>query len=213
MKTIKTAFRNHHSENYDYNAMNAKFKSIFGLEAKSYLKTLRKMFVDELFPTCEKVVFNIWTGTRNYFYLTLKDSENNILCRMTVDRGYSASNYKFRDITKTNEDAILAEVAKYNAKVFKSLCKKAGVCEKASREVVLTVFRNYKATGETKVLKGNVYDIIDYYVTLNDRLKYINGSYYNWQSNEMQKVYEHFIYNYKGNYFLANAVSRGCIID
>ena len=62
-------------------------------------------------------------------------------------------------------------------------------------------------------LKGTLNEIFDKYTTMNDRLKYCNGSYYKFNDKKVEEIYRLIISNYKGNYFLDNAVRRGCIID
>lgn len=82
----------------------------------------------------------------------------------------------------------------------------------AEVEIAFDIYENYKCVNST-IKKNTLPNIIDYYVTYNDRMRYCNGSYVKFKDKKIEKVYLMFIKMYDGNYFIDNAVKRGVIID
>lgn len=82
----------------------------------------------------------------------------------------------------------------------------------AEVEIAFDMYENYKCVNST-IKKNTLPNIIDYYVTYNDRMRYCNGSYVKFKDKKIEKVYLMFIKMYDGNYFIDNAVKRGVIID
>lgn len=64
-----------------------------------------------------------------------------------------------------------------------------------------------------KVAEGTWEEIFDTFTTLNDRLRYCNGSYYKFQDPKLRHVMQVFIRHYNGDWYLRNALKRGVIID
>lgn len=65
----------------------------------------------------------------------------------------------------------------------------------------------------THILKGTLHKIFDDFTALNDHLRYINNCRWEFDDKNVEREYNEFLDNYKGNFFLDNAVRRGCIID
>lgn len=156
-------------------------------------------------------------GSGNEFVITFK-YDNKEVCRcvfgvinelIVIKNAYYTENClkeMFHKILEEYFDSL--NQAKINIKI-----SNYGFKDNDENEVTLDYYNDYAKTETTTILKGTLNEIFDKYTTMNDRLKYCNGSYYKFNDKKIEEIYRLIISNYKGNYFLDNAVRRGCIID
>lgn len=101
-----------------------------------------------------------------------------------------------------------------NGKILDDWAKKCGVdMHGDGNEVFFQEYVDYKPKGDATSMSGTIAEIFDSYTTWNDRLRYCNGHHFRFVSNDIEKLYLLYVKNFKGNYFLANAVKRGVTID
>ena len=101
-----------------------------------------------------------------------------------------------------------------NKKILNDWSKKCGVdMHGDGNEVYFQEYVDYSSKGDVVSMSGTIAEIFDSYTTWNDKLRYCNGHYFRFVSNDMEKLYLLYVKNFNGNYFLANAVKRGVTID
>lgn len=94
---------------------------------------------------------------------------------------------------------------------FEHLLQLAGIDNTASIEVVAYVGNFPDAI---HLWEGDIINLFKDYVSVNDRLRYINGSYYKFRDILIEEAYQFYVKNlYKGNIYLDSAVERGVLID
>ena len=174
-------------------------------------------YLDESKYPCTKMILNPFYGSGNEFVITFK-YDNKEVCRcvfgvvnelIIIKNAYYTENClkeMFHKILEAYFDSL--NQAKINIKM-----SNYGFKDNDENEVTLDYYDDYAKTETTTILKGTLNEIFDKYTTMNDRLKYCNGSYYKFNDKKVEEIYCLIISNYKGNYFLDNAVRRGCIID
>lgn len=163
------------------------------------------------------MILNPFYGRGDEFVITFK-YDNKEVCRcvfgvinelIVIKNAYYTENClkeMFHKILEEYFDSL--NQAKINIKI-----SNYGFKNNDENEVILDYYDDYAKTETTSILKGTLNEIFDKYTTMNDRLKYCNGSYYKFNDKKIEEIYRLIISNYKGNYFLDNAVRRGCIID
>ena len=97
-----------------------------------------------------------------------------------------------------------------NAQIYNEWLKRCNI--KAINEIEIENYRDYKLESTT-TMRGTLEEIFDKFTSINDMYKYCNGTYIKFKNDDIKQLYNNFIDMYDGNYFLDNAVKRGCIID
>ena len=173
---------------------------------------------DTKFP-CDKMILCAFAGYCNCFDLTLQyngkrvawleieGKKHGIMCILN-------SSYESKEIKDMFHKIIEEYFDKLNSKIFQKYIELCGiVVDSEENEVKVDEYVDYKANGKSVVLTGSLAKIFDDYTTHNDRLRYCNGDYWRFNNSDVADLYHIFIETYKRNYFLDNAVKRGCIID
>lgn len=174
-------------------------------------------YLDDSKYPCTKMILNPFYGNDNEFVITFK-YDNKVVCSCVFgvvneliiikNACYDENCLKemFHKILETYFDSL--NQSKINIKI-----SNYGFKDNEENEVILDYYDDYAKTESTIILKGTLNEIFDKYTTMNDKLKYCNGRYYKFNDKKVEEIYRLVISNYKGNYFLDNAVRRGCIID
>ena len=214
---MKLSWKKHHDSNYGFQtAIECKnlFINRFGSKALRYVSDI----MDNV-TIANQCVINLWTGTTKYFRVEFKTQNGNKLVgRITITTLKNVDDYEISDIDDTSNEEFKQVINQweksYKAISYQNQLKKCGFDDDDTTiyNVNIDVFDNYKQIS-TKTLEGTLKDIFDDYVTFNDRMRYINGTYWKWSDEQIQQLYSMFINKFNGNYYLANAVKRGVIID
>lgn len=180
------------------------------------------LFMEELayyldgskFP-CDKIILNPFC-TSNEFGIRFNYNGKEVSrCVFFVDKYHlfkiKGAYYAENCIKEMFHNIIEKYFDELNQSVVDEQSKKAGIGD--DNKVILEYYDDYKQTDRTVELNGNIREIFDKYTSMNETLKYCNGSYYKFADKEVEKLYYMFTSSYKGNYFLDNAVKDGRIID
>lgn len=162
----------------------------------------------------DQVVLNAF-GISNGFSITIRYETKDVMYVEIKKCGNDILKATARAKTEgILDNAAAKKVEKYfdnlNKEIYNNWKNKCGI--KESNNILVDRYRNYELS-DTITLSGSIEEIFDQYVTFNDRMRYINGTYYRFHDKDIKKLYDIFIASYNGNYFLDNAVKRGCIID
>lgn len=190
-----------------------------GCVSREWLKDLGEYLDGTKFP-CDKIVVDAVTGYPNKFALSFKYGERKIAFIRLAAKSYGRFDIdylSFENETFKMFEPILRDCFDGKSRAIlederKRLMAKCGFTEGAENKAVLDEYCDYKKKGDA-VLCGTVEKIFDDYTTMNDRLRYCNGHYYRFSDDNVAKLYSLHVETYKGNYFLDNAVRRGCLID
>lgn len=214
---MKIFARNHHDKNFGYQTFAENKEALlnrFGSDTLDYLKELGNVVEEK--TSCNEMVFDVWTGSYEYFLVIFrKDGES--VCWVQIAKG----NYGMRKFHNCQSDVkgvidkhVITETKAFinmkNADIYRKQLDICGICD--DNEIIIDVYEDYKQHG-TVTLSGTWEEIVDKFVTYNDRMRYCNGSSWKFRNKDIYTLYSMFISNYNGNYFLDNAVRRGCIID
>ena len=144
-----------------------------------------------------KVLLHVRVNMDNHmFRFTILDSD--VFTKEYVDM----YNKEFcRIYNETIKNKLINKVENYTGKKYDEPISAA-----------IRVIKDFKQA-EIVSWEGTFEELVDSIVTANDHLRYINGSSYEFADVAMQKLMKEFISSYPGNYYLDNAVRRGCIID
>lgn len=162
----------------------------------------------------DQVVMNAF-GVSNGFSITVRYEKKDVMYVEIKKCGNDILKATARAKTEgILDNAAAKKVEKYfdnlNKEIYNNWKNKCGI--KENNNILVDRYCDYKFS-DTVTFSGKIEEIFDRYVTANDRMKYINGTYYQFHDKDIQKLYNIFIASYNGNYFLDNAVRRGCIID
>ena len=174
-------------------------------------------YIESKKVSCDKITLHAFIGYQNRFglaltfnnvdiaYLEIEVKDNDII---------NLYNYSYEhDCFKSMYHEIFEGYFKtHNSLVFNEWLTKCNIKNDDSNEVIMLDYNNFNLTKEVAV-SGTLEEIFDRYTTHNDRLRYCNGCHWSFKDKNMKVLYRIFINNYNGNYFLDNAVKRGCIID
>lgn len=174
-------------------------------------------YLDTTKYPCTKINLNIFTGYNNRISLTFSYNDEKVSWVEIEFERYGIlkiSNYIYYKKDLQIFHHIIEEYFdKKNLNIYKEWLDKCNIYTDRNNEIKVEDYRDYKPNGEFVILSGSLEDIFDEYTTHNDRLKYCNGDYWRFADTNIQTLYSLFIINYKGNYFLNNAVKRGVTID
>ena len=168
------------------------------------------------FPT-DKIVLNPFDYVGK-FEITFKyNGERVCWYRFSMDKSTKVleidnNTYEHQTIRDMFSGIIRDWVKQYNAEVFRNKLKECGM-DIGNVSVSVDEYTDYKRNGRTQIIEGTLSEVFDTYTTHNDRLKYVNGSYWGFSDKKVDMLYGLFIRTYGGNYFLDNAVRRGVTID
>lgn len=215
---MKLYWRKHHNPNYGYQkAIECKqlFNYRFSSNALVYVKKMMK-HIDNC-QIADKCIIDIWTGTDRYFRVEFR-KDDKLIGHVSITPLKNIQDFEIYQVCFGSTDefkVVIEEWEKaYKLRAYKKQLKKCGFDNDNSTiySVNIDAFNDYKKI-EEHTLKGTIKEIFDEYVTFNDRMRYINGTYWRWSENNVQQLFSMFINKFNGNYFLNNAVRRGCIID
>lgn len=167
------------------------------------------------FP-CTKINIDPFCKYPTIFGLTLYYKDTKIawlkieLCKNNMMKVYNYSYFK-KDFEMFH-NIITGYFRKRNTEIWNAMLKTCNISD-SDNEITVTDYRDYQPNGKTETLKGTLGEIFEAYTTHNDRLKYCNGTFWRFQSPQVNILYAMFIQQYDGNYFLDNAVRRGVTID
>ena len=166
---------------------------------------------------CDQVVLDMWTGCSDKFsFFVKKDNVKKIYVKIQkrmhgLYRVVSFSAYE--DEYKQYEVPVEGFFESINQAKYDEVLDACGLDKDwGGNEVTVYEFIDNLKKREAK-LKGTLESIFDQYTTINDRLRYCNGHYFRFADKTVEKLYSMTTMLYKGNYFLDNAVRRGCLID
>lgn len=177
-------------------------------------------YIEKIKLPCDKIILDPFTGYADKFTIKLIfDDKVLVWLRITVIEKFNTMYINEFNYTKNDiKDMFHSKVERYfderNAFYFDEQINICGF-NKTSNDinVVLDYYNDYEKTDREVTITGTFEDIFDKYTSMNDRLKYCNGSYYKFRDKNFDKLYSMFVCSFKGNYFLMNAVKRGCLID
>ncbi len=189
-------------------------------EAKGFFYKFGEYLDRTKFP-CDKLVLNLFNGYYERFDFIFYYEDNRIGYTQIVVNKNNTFVVRYLNFEKTYEsfnifrNIITSYFEELNNTLFQDRLNEIGV--KNIKENIITIicddYSDYNKNGKQIELKGTLEEIFDQYTTHNDRLKYCNGDFWKFNDNRISEVYTLFITLYKGNYFLDNALKRGCIID
>lgn len=173
-------------------------------------------YLDKTKYPCNGMILDCFIGNSNQFAITLKyNDEEIVFIRFNVKSNdiitidtflYNKEDFKiFQKIVEDYFD-------KRNAEIFNNWMKWCNIKETSENVIVIDEYVDYNKK-DCQTLNGTITEIFDKFTTWNDRYKYCNGHYWKFNDDNIEKLYRMFIANFKGNYFLENAVKRGVIID
>lgn len=207
---IRFGFRKHLTKPSTFQQSYDLFLNRYKNNALDFLKFINKKIIP-LYKDVERFSINLWTGD-NYFFCYIKDTDKNELVHFTVKIAKSGllDIYNISDKNSKIEEL----TNKYNMDLFKKSCKDAKLSSaKSAKNHVEVIYFDDSKENERLTLTGSIDDIFDKYTSMNDHLKYINGSWYRFADENINKIYSMYTNLSKGNYFLNHAVKHGKLID
>ena len=195
-------------------------QKIFGnyWEGEDFIHDFGKFLDNTKFP-CDKITLYPFGGYSNEFEIVFKYNNNRVCWfKFSINREtkiIETDNHTFEDKTigKMFKHVIDDFVRQYNTEVFRTQMDKCNIKSTSNVTIAVDDFDDYKPNGRTQTLEGTLSEVFGTYTTHNDRLKYVNGSYWAFSDRNVAMLYGMFIQMYDGNYFLDNAVKRGVTID
>ncbi len=207
---IRFGFKRHPTRSSTFQQSYDLFLNRYKDSALDFLKFANKKIVP-LYKDADLFGIDLYTGD-NYFFCYIKDTDKNVLVRFTVKIAKSG----LLDIYNiSNNKSTIEELSnKYNMDLFKKTCKNAKLSSaKNAKNVVEIIYFDDSKEKERLTLTGSIDDIFDKYTSMNDHLRYINGSWYRFADENINKIYSMYTNLSKGNYFLNHAVKHGKLID
>jgi tRNA/tmRNA/rRNA uracil-C5-methylase (TrmA/RlmC/RlmD family) len=183
------------------------------VDGEEFLHDFGAFLDNTKFPT-DKIVINPFYGYKNEFAITFKYNEEKVTWIKFEMNEYTklikitSTLYTDKNIQKMFQNVIDNFIDKYNTEIIQKQVNKCDITK-----IIVDDYKDYKHNGTQITLKGTLTEMFDTYTTHNDKLRYCNGEYWKFNDQNVQLLYAMFVQNYKGNYFLHNAVKRGCIID
>ena len=185
-------------------------------DGRTFLHDLGDYLDTTKYP-CDKIKLDIFTGYNNrisLFFFYNDEKVSSVEIKFERYGILKISNYLyFKKDLQIFHPIIEEYFDNKNLNIYKEWLDKCNIHTDRNNEIKVEDYRDYKPNGEFVILSGSLEDIFDKYTTHNDRLKYCNGDFWRFANADIQTLYSLFIINYKGNYFLNNAVKRGVIID
>lgn len=207
---IRFGFRKHPTRPSTFQQSYDLFLDRYKDSALDFLKFANKKIVP-LYKDGDLFSIDLYTGD-NYFFCYIKDADKNVLVRFTVNIAKSGL-FDIYNISDKNSK-IEELTTKHNIDLFKKACKDAQLSSaKSAKNHVEVIYFVDSKEKERLSLTGSIDDIFDKYTSMNDHLKYINGSYYRFADSTVSKTYVMYTNMGKGNYFLNHAVKHGKLID
>ena len=204
---IPVYFTKHHSNEYTYSQLCSIFENRF--DYSQVFEFIDEYVIDELFGDTCKVSINIWTGTLAYFYLKLKDKFGKELLRLKVSPKNGFFDIEILGANK-EEPKINKLYNEYVSKEFARICE---IAQLDKQNKVKLHYVNDSNIESEIVLEGTIADIFDEFTNLNDSLKYINFTYYEFAKEDINNAYLFYVRFVDKNHFLNSAVRHGKLID
>lgn len=204
---IPVSFTRHHVNEYTYNQLSYIFENTF--DYYNVFEFIDEYIIDEVFPNTYKVSINIWTGTRAYFYLKLKDEFNKELLSLKVifENGF----FDIEILGANKEESKVNKLYnEYLNKEFKKICK---IAQLDKQNQVKVFFVNDSKIENEITLEGTIDDVFDEFTNLNDTFKYVNFTYYKFVEEDVNNAYLFYVKFVDKNHFLNSAVRHGKLID
>lgn len=174
-------------------------------------------YLDSTKYPCDRVNLDIFTGYADRISLRFSYNDEKIAWVQIEFSKYGMLNISNYTYYKKDMQIFHHIIEEYfdnkNQTIFKEWLDKCNIYSDRENEIRVNDYRDYKPNGAFVILSGSLEDIFEKYTTHNDRLKYCNGDFWRFADKDIQTLYSLFITNYKGNYFLDNAVKRGVTID
>jgi hypothetical protein len=195
-------------------------QKIFGnyWEGEDFIHDFGEFLDSTKFP-CDKITLNPFGCCSNEFEIIFK-YDNNRVCwfkfsvnKQTKIMAVESCTFEDKTIEKMFKRIINDYIRQFNTDVFRTQMEKCNLKTTSNVTIVVDVYNDYEPDGKQQTLEGTLQDIFEQYTTHNDRLKYVNGSYWAFSDRNVAMLYGMFIQMYNGNYFLDNAVKRGVTID
>lgn len=190
---------------------NTKFKSLYDFVKKfaSYLDKTK-------FP-CNSIVINVFNGYDNIVGLSLRYDNNrisniNVWVRNQIIEIHSVSfesdGFKiFKPIIQKFFDDLLLGA-------FNMALSDCGIATIHSEVKLPLIYEeNFEEQSRIEFTSRNLNEAFERYITVNDQLKYINGTEYCFINSNWRRLFSLWCEMKKENVFLANAVRRGVTID
>lgn len=218
---MKYSVQTHKYGNYSYET----FDKVLYYFCRTFLKTTdikkgREFLYDfgnyiekSDFPS-NRIVLCCFTGYSNRFGISLYYNEERIAYIQIEVKKYNIFQLYSTSYDKKDFKMFNGIIEKYfdikNQSIFNEWCTKCNITNNNTVEIENYVDFNLK---DVTTLSGTLDEIFDTYTTINDTYKYCNGYYVRFKDSNIEALYYIFTTNFKGNYFLENAVKRGVIID
>lgn len=189
-------------------------------EGNRFIQELAKHLDKNHFPCDQLILYPQYNGYDDLFSIRLKyegqkvaDYDFKIDLKTLIVKIKSTS-FQSSDIQKLFKNIVRNYVNEYNNKIFRRQAELCGI-KRLNKIISVTMddHKDYQKNGKQYTIKGNIGQIFEQYTTHNDQLKYCNGMYWKFNDKNIDTLYRLFLQSYDGNYFLDNAVKRGCIID
>ena len=191
---------------------NTKFKSLYDFVKKfaSYLDKTK-------FP-CNSIVINVFNGYDNIVGLSLRYDNNRISninvwvrCQKIIEIhsvSFESDGFKiFKPIIQKFFDDLLLGT-------FNDVLSACGIASMYSEVKLPLIYEeNFEEQKRIEFTSRNLNEAFERYITVNDQLKYINGTEYCFINNNWRSLFSLWCEMKKENIFLANAVRRGVTID
>lgn len=200
------------------NKRNYLFESSKFFTTYDFVKSFANYIEERGFP-CNKIAVDIYNGYTDKISLILYLNENKVCYALieSINKGQKLQIDRMSFYDKS--DKIYATILRefFDNILIDDFQKQLSLCgiSNPSKKVTLNLsfFKDFKKDGEITIEANNLDEAFDKYITANDRLKYINGSYYRFDDNNWNKLFSIWISLRKENPFLMNAVRRGLTID
>lgn len=187
-------------------------------DAKCFLYDFGEYLEEETRFPCDRIILNIFNGYNDRFDLILQYNGEKIVWLQIKLEKYGLINlcnfrYENEGFKKTFHNCIEQYIDSINNNIFNDWLRKCKVKSEGDNSIKLVKYDDYKVTDTIQTIVGTIEHIFDVYTSLNDRLRYCNGTYWRFVDNNIDSLYHIFVKKFKGNYFLMNAVNRGALID
>lgn len=185
-------------------------------EAEAFLET----FEDDMnyydLPF-DYIVLNVFTGDDSFSFIFKDEGGSQTACLKwrkrpngTLERIYEAVTDK--GYTERWKNAWGYFLNTHNEHLWKNALHDAEIADVMDCAIEFVEYIDYKPK-ETLTEHGSLAELFETYTNLNDRLRYVNGHYWEFKDKRMARVYSLYASRQKGNYFLNCAVKRGALID
>lgn len=165
------------------------------------------------FP-CNKITLYCFTGYSDKFGLKLSYNNEEIVYITIGSKSFNLLKLYNSSYMKKDFSMFAHIIEKYfdlhNQKIFDDWVTKCKITKTNCIEIYN--YDDYKLK-DTTILNGTIEEVFDKYTAINDKYKYCNGRYVRFKDENISSLYYIFTNNFKGNYFLENALKRGVVID